>query len=39
MHGLNEELSRHRGREGKIECYLCGDERENVSHVLMEYSA
>ena len=25
-HGLNEELGRHRGREGKEECVLCGDE-------------
>ena len=25
-HGLNEELGRHRGREGKKECVLCGDE-------------
>ena len=33
-HGLNEELGRHRGREGKTECSLCGDEFENVSHVL-----
>ena len=24
-HGLNEELGRHRGREGKMECYLCGN--------------
>ena len=23
-HGLNEELGRHRGREGKSECVLCG---------------
>ena len=23
-HGLNEELGRHRGREGKSECTLCG---------------
>ena len=23
-HGLNEELGRHRGREGKMECSLCG---------------
>ena len=23
-HGLNEELGRHRGREGKLECTLCG---------------
>ena len=23
-HGLNEELGRHRGREGKTECFLCG---------------
>ena len=33
-HGLNEELGRHRGRKGKTECSLCGDECENVSHVL-----
>ena len=24
MHGLNEELGRHRGREGKTECSSCG---------------
>ena len=23
-HGLNEEFGRHRGREGKLECTLCG---------------
>ena len=38
-HGLNEELGRHRGREGKTECSLCGDECENVSHVFWECSA
>ena len=38
-HGLNEELGRHTGREGKTECSLCGDECENVSHVLWECSA
>ena len=38
-HGLNEELGRHRGREGKRECSLCGNECENVSHVLWECSA
>ena len=38
-HGLNEELGRHRGREGKTECSLCGDECENVSHVLWKCSA
>ena len=38
-HGLNEELGRHRGREGKTECSLCGNECENVSHVLWECSA
>ena len=38
-HGLNEELGRHRGREGKTECSLCGNECENVSHVLCECSA
>ena len=31
-HGLNEELGRHSGREGKKECVLCGDECESVSH-------
>ena len=40
-HGLNEELGRHRGREGKMEYSLCGKECENVSHVhvLWECSA
>ena len=38
-HGLNEELGRHRGRECKTECSLCGNECENVSHVLWECSA
>ena len=39
MHGLNEELGRHRGREGKKECSICGDECENVSHVFWKCSA
>ena len=39
MHGLNEELGRHRGKEGKTECYLCGDVCENVSHRLLKCSA
>ena len=34
MHGPNEELGRHRGREGKLKCILCGAECENVVHVL-----
>ena len=38
-HGVNEELGRHRGREGKTECSLCGNECEKVSHVLWECSA
>ena len=38
-HGLNEELGRHRGREGKKECVLCGDECESVSHTLRDCSA
>ncbi|CAI8047039.1 hypothetical protein GBAR_LOCUS26004, partial [Geodia barretti] len=33
-HGLNEELGRHRGREGMKECLLCDDQCESVSHVL-----
>ena len=32
-------MGRHRGREGKTECSLCGDECENVSHVFWERSA
>ena len=35
-HGLNEELGRHRGREGRKECLLCDDECESVSHVLWD---
>ena len=38
-HGLNEELGRHRGREGKKECVLCGDECESISHTLWDCSA
>ena len=38
-HGLNEELGRHRGREGKVECSICGAECESVVHVLCEYLA
>ena len=39
-HGLKE-LGRHtdRWREGKTECSLCGNECENVNHVLWECSA
>ena len=38
-HGLNEELGRHRGRDGNKEYVLCGNECESVSHVLWECSA
>ena len=38
-HGLNEELGRHRGREGKFECTLCRAECESMVHVLWERSA
>ena len=38
-YGLNEELGRHRGREGKSECILCAAEGESVVHVLWECSA
>ena len=31
MHGL-EELGKHRGRERKVECSLCGAECESVVH-------
>ena len=37
-HGLNEELGRHRGREGRKEC-LCDAECESVSHVLWDCPA
>ena len=32
-------LMKHRGREGKMECTLCGAECESVVHVLWECSA
>ena len=38
-HGLNEELVRHRGREGREECLLCDAECESVSHVLWDCPA
>ena len=38
-HGLNEELGRHRGRNGTTECVLYGDECESVVHVLWECPA
>ena len=37
-HGLNKELGRHWGREGKKECGLCGDECETVSRILWDCS-
>ena len=33
-HGLNEEFGRHRGREGKVECSICGAESECCSCVV-----
>ena len=38
-HGLNEDLGRHRGRKGKVECTLCGAECESVVYVLWECPA
>ena len=38
-HGLNEELGRHKGRNGRTECVLCGDECESVVHVSCECPA
>ena len=38
-HGLNEELGRERGREGKVECSICGVECESVVRVLWECPA
>ena len=37
-HGLNEELGRHRGRQGKTECSLCGNECECESCVVGVFS-
>ena len=34
MHGHNEELGRHRGREGKYMCNLCGEDCESVGQFL-----
>ena len=36
---MNEKLGRHRGREGKVECSICGAECECVVHVLWECPA
>ena len=36
---VSEELGRHRGKEGKLECTLCGAECESVVHVLWECSS
>ena len=33
-HGLNEELGRHRGRDGKCMCNLCCEDCESVDHFL-----
>ena len=30
-------VGRHRGKEGKVECSICGAECESVVHVLSEY--
>ena len=35
-HGINEELGRHRGREGKYMCNLCGEDSESVGHIFVE---
>ena len=36
---MNEELGRHRGREGKVECSICVAECGSVVHVLWECPA
>ena len=38
-HSLNEELGRHRRRNDRTECILCGDECESVVHVSWECPA
>ena len=39
IHGLNEELGMHRGKEGKSEYVFCSAECEGVVHVFSECSA
>ena len=34
IHGLNEESGRHKGRDGKCRCNLCGEDCESVVHFL-----
>ena len=38
-HDLNEELGRHRNREGKSECTFCGAKCKSVVHVFWECTA
>ena len=38
-HGLNEEIGRDRGKEGSVECTLCGTECKSVVHVLWDCPA
>ena len=33
VHSLNEELGRHRGRENKTECSLCGNGCGSVQYM------
>ena len=37
--GLNEELGRHRGREGRSQCMSCDDECDSVAHVFWDCPA
>ena len=39
MHGLNEELGKHRGTEGRSQCMLCDDEWESFVHMLWDCPA
>ena len=39
IHGLHEQLGRHRGREGRKGCLLCDAECESVSHVCPAYAS
>ena len=38
-HIYSKELGRHRERNGRTECVLCGDECESVVHALWECPA
>ena len=38
-HGVNEDLGRYRGKEGKTECSSCGEKCENAIYAFWKCSA